>query len=73
MRKISEMYRRSGGTSYHHICSECVSFISGKHSVCKNYGAEVPWKGNYPACKFYNLEDNEQLTGQMDIFDLLKA
>lgn len=71
MRKISEMYKRSGGVAYNHSCSECNAFVDGKHSICRNYGNTVIWKGSYPACKFYNYEDTEQLKGQIDIFDFL--
>ena len=70
MRKISEMYKRSGGTAYQHTCSECRFFRGGKHPQCLQYELEIDWKPDYIACKFYNLEEI-QIDGQVNIFDLL--
>lgn len=70
MRKISEMYKRSCGTAYQHICSDCIFFRGGKHPKCLLYEPEIAWNPDYIACKFYNLEES-QIDGQIDIFDLL--
>lgn len=70
MRKISEMYKRSGGTVYKHTCSDCRFFRGGKHPQCLQYELETDWNPDYIACKFYNLED-DQIDGQVNIFDLL--
>lgn len=70
MRKISEMYKRSGGTAYQHTCSDCRFFRDGKHPQCLQYELEIDWNPNYIACKFYNLEES-QIDGQVNIFDLL--
>lgn len=62
MRKISEMYRWSGGTDYRHTCYECPHCIRemvGKRSVykCKAYGitgsSATDWKPSYIACKHF--------------------
>lgn len=71
MMKIAEMYKRSGGTDYTHRCSECRSFLQGKKATCLKYPGEIQWKGTYTACRFFETEDEEQLRGQMNIFDLL--
>ena len=68
MRTISEMYRRSGGTSYQHKCSECRVYRDGKREKCLMYGGDRDWHGNFIACKFFNLED-DMPEGQMNIFD----
>lgn len=71
MRKISEMYKRSGGTSYMHNCSECRYFKDEKIPRCVNYELDAVWNGNWIACKFYDYEEENQLEGQMNIFDLM--
>ena len=70
MRKISEMYKRSGGTAYQYICSDCRFFYGDKHPRCLQYELEIDWNPDYIACKFYNLEES-QIDGQVNIFDLL--
>lgn len=70
MRKISEMYKRSGGTAYQHACADCQFFREGKSPRCLQYELETTWKPDYIACKFYNLEET-QIDGQLNIFDLL--
>lgn len=62
MRRISEMYKRSGGTNYEHVCGECNHFKCVKlnkvrQSICDIHGDEkVEWKKTYIACKFYNIK-----------------
>lgn len=70
MRRISEMYKRSGGTLYQHNCSDCRFFRNGKEPRCLQYEIEVTWRPDYIACKFCNQEESE-IDGQMNIFDLL--
>ena len=70
MRKISEMYKQSGGTVYQHTCSDCRFFYGDKHPRCLQYELEIDWNPDYIACKFYNLEES-QIDGQGNIFDLL--
>ena len=62
MRKISEMYRWSGGTDYRHTCYECGNCIrqaAGKREIykCKAYGitdgSETDWNEANIACKHY--------------------
>lgn len=63
MRKISEMYRRSGGTSYTHHCSDCadcVSIHSGNKQPykCQKYGGDerdhrTDWNPKWIACRFF--------------------
>lgn len=63
MRKISAMYRWSGGTDYRHTCSECDHCIQRKAGSrllhkCMVYGdtgsAASDWKPSYIACKNFN-------------------
>ena len=70
MRKISEMYKQSGGTVYQHTCSDCRFFYGGKFPRCLQYELEIDWNPDYIACKFYNLEKS-LIDGQVNIFDLL--
>lgn len=70
MRKISEMYKRSGGTAYQHKCSECQFYRNEKKGKCLMYGSDQDWNGEFIACKFYNFED-DTLEGQMNIFDFV--
>lgn len=73
MRKVSEMYRRSGGTCWQHTCSECADYIFGKkYGKCRNYELDAPWNPNFIACKFFTVEHEEELKGQMNIFDFVK-
>ena len=65
MRKISEMYKRSGGTSWEHKCEECENYISGKKPVCTLYPEERIWKKEYIACRFFSSGDFD---GQISIF-----
>lgn len=72
MRRISEMYKRSGGTSYQHQCSECAAFMGGKHCRCRNYELNTDWNPNWTACKFFTKDEIEEIHGQMNIFDFVK-
>lgn len=63
MRKISAMYKYSGGTDYRHTCYECKNCIKvgkGNKSVykCLAYGntssTATDWKISYIACKHFN-------------------
>lgn len=72
MRKISEMYQQSGGTVWSKNCSECLHYArKKKNSICKNYPGDVPWDGNYVACKFFEDQSDIDDDPQIDIFDLL--
>ena len=71
MRKISEMYKRSGGTRYEHQCSECIAFMFGKHCQCRNYELNADWNPNWIACKFFTKDEIEEIQGQMNIFDFV--
>lgn len=69
MRKISEMYKRSGGTLWNHKCMDCEYFRDGKRPLCVIRG-DALWKPDYIACKFWkNTED--EIEGQLSIFDVL--
>lgn len=71
MRKISEMYKESGGTCWKHSCSEC-DFLRGhgKSLRCTCYPGDAEWKKDYIACKFFSeFVDNSD--NQMSIFDLM--
>ena len=82
MRKTSEMYKRSGGTDYRHVCAECKNMARGK---CKAYGItegpETDWKQQWIACKFFNetvkvpvfTDTQREIDGQISIFDLEEA
>lgn len=72
MIKISAMYKDSGGTNPYHRCDECLRYRSGKHPRCLNYNGDVDWKPNYIACKFFTDEKEDEIKGQIDIFDLLQ-
>lgn len=73
MRKISEMYRRSGGTRWEHHCRECAWLKkTGKNIECAQYPEHIPWKENYIACKFYGEKGDSSGDGQLNIFDLMK-
>lgn len=72
MRRISEMYKRSGGTIYQHQCCECSMFKSGKKSRCMNYELDADWNPNWTACKFFTKDEIEEIQGQMNIFDFVK-
>lgn len=63
MRKISAMYKYSGGTEYRHNCHECKNCIKIKQGSrfaykCMIYGdtgtAESDWKISYIACRLFN-------------------
>lgn len=71
MIKISAMYKDSGGTNPYHKCEECARYRSGKHPRCLNYNGDVDWKPNYIACKFFADDEEEEIKGQMNIFDLI--
>ncbi len=68
MRKISEMYRISGGTSGKHRCAECSNLIrqkQNKRTICKCRiyseicDEESDWRKSYPACAWFNQERNK--------------
>lgn len=83
MRKISEMYRRSGGSAYRHTCGECKNLRREKRGSRVVYKCELyqyqmdrrtsDWKPSYVACKFFGLPWNEaypgEVKGQMSIED----
>lgn len=71
MRRISEMYQRSGGTNYEHQCSECALFMIGKRCRCRNYELDADWNPNWTACKFFTKDEIEEIQGQMNIFDFV--
>lgn len=71
MRKISEMYERSGGTSWEHKCKECRSLLTcKKDKICIKHPKKANWNENYIACKFFRRKTKEH-AGQMNIFDYL--
>jgi len=59
MRKISEMYRLSGGTVPDHICRDCGNCRKEKNGYrCRLYeegGGNGAWKEYFVACRFFNL------------------
>lgn len=68
------MYKRSGGTSYMHECSECAMFKDGKKSRCMSYEEDADWHSNWTACKFFTdrtTVNEDEPQGQISIFDLL--
>ena len=83
MRKISEMYQRSGGSAYQHTCGECQNLKErkrGSKTVYKcdlyHYQEETPysdWKKTYIACKYFNMKWEEAypetIKGQMSVLD----
>lgn len=72
MRKISEMYKRSGGSSWRHNCEECKHFHKYEKKLrCDLFEADVCWKSNYVACKFFEEPVPEEIEGQLNIFDIL--
>ena len=67
MRGNSEMYLRSGGTSYTHTCSECCNYgIVGKREDCSRHPEPRAWKGSYVACRYFNIPSDD-VPGQMSI------
>lgn len=75
MRKISEMYERSGGTSWEHKCKECRSLLGcKKDKICIRYPEKANWNEDYIACKFY--EDREKACElkfkQLNIFNMME-
>ena len=69
MRKISEMYMRSGGTNYQCRCRDCVWLITqGREYRCQKHGEDVPRKEDYIACKFCRGMDT---TGQLKLEDFM--
>lgn len=83
MRKISEMYKRSGGASYQNTCQECKNLREEKNGSRTTYKCslydykmdshESDWKPDYIACKFFNMSWEEAypetIKGQMTIQD----
>lgn len=60
MKKISEMYRLSGGTDYRHTCLECRNCRKVKKSRyrCQLYeeaGGAGDWKAHNIACRFFDM------------------
>lgn len=70
MRKISEMYRRSGGTIPFRYCSECKLFRKEKQPYCGNYEPEVMWKETYPACRFFEPDKKD---GKHTVFGFISV
>lgn len=61
MKKISEMYRISGGVDYRHTCFECRNCRNIKQNryKCRLYeeaGGTGDWKPSYIACKFFGSD-----------------
>lgn len=71
MRRISEMYKRSGGTNYEHQCFECMMFKNVKRCKCLNYELDADWNPKWTACKFFTKDEIEEIQGQMNIFDFV--
>ena len=72
MRTISEMYKRSGGTSWTHECSECTYYFVGKkQNVCALHPERAAWKGGFVACKFFEPKGKKNKSKQMSIFELI--
>ena len=73
MRKISEMYKESGGTIWKHVCSECRFFKNNgkKHLRCTMYPGESEWKEDYIACKYFSDRSQIGEDQQITIFDLI--
>lgn len=46
MRRISEMYRRSGGCNYHHTCAECRYYRQRKKEETCFLRPDASWKGS---------------------------
>lgn len=75
MRKISEMYKRSGGTAWEHKCKECKSLKKYKKDIkCALYPETAKWSENYIACKFYVNREMAHDLGfeQLNIFDMME-
>lgn len=82
MRRISEMYKRSGGTIYNHTCKECVFLTNDKNIrglSCQIHGDNEDnhdWKKEYTACKFFadntKATENYRTQRQITLFDYLK-
>lgn len=56
-------------TYLHGVCGYLPGKKTGK---CRNYELDVPWNPNSVACKFFTKEHEEELKGQMNIFDFVK-
>lgn len=81
MRRISEMYERSGGCDYKHTCEECghIYIETGKtrwghrqqEASCRLYtrlyGSAV-WDQKWGACKFFQ---EQQEPKQMSLWDFM--
>lgn len=67
MRKISEMYERSGGTKWDKKCSECFYF---EFNTCLKYkNGEGNWNKKYVACKFWR--NRKMKYHQISMFEVL--
>lgn len=70
MKKISEMYRLSGGSDYQHTCSECISCRKEKNvHRCRLYeeaGGKGPWKPYFISCQFFGVHEKDRATGRSD-------
>lgn len=59
MKRISEMYRISGGTDYTHLCNECWNLRREKKKfICRLHqqaGGSGDWKPQFIACRLFNL------------------
>lgn len=73
MRRISEMYRRSGGCNYHHTCAECRYYRQRKKEETCFLLPDATWKGSWMACKFWQEPEIPEVQGQMRIEDVMKC
>lgn len=64
MRKISEMYQRSGGTACEKRCESCISLVPmEKQKTCIKHGYELTWNPQYIACKFHHeVQEGQQIS-----------
>lgn len=69
MRKISEMYERSGGASWKHVCKDCQYYQNRKIPICIMHGDDL-WNPKYVACKFWSRKEKKNYK-QLSIFDFL--
>lgn len=83
MRRISEMYERSGRCDYRHACGECnyIRIETSKtrwghrqqESSCELYKqiyGTATWNTKWGACKFFR--DKRQKPEQLNIWDYIK-
>lgn len=72
MRKISEMYERSGGAMWERRCNECKYCIipeeKTKH-VCHLHPEKPQWKTEWTACKWF-IDKSSLEEHQISMFEL---